>query len=78
MMQNRLLLRPYLAHSKILDLVRSAERPEKFDLFVDPVSGDWCFVYQFANAAPFALKVDPRTCLENMAGAMQMVRSAMN
>lgn len=78
MMQNRLLLRPYLANDKILDLMRIAERPDKFDLFVDPITGDWCFVYQFANAAPFALKVDPRTCLENMAAAMRMIRATMN
>lgn len=77
-MQNRLRLRPYLAESKVLDLVQGAERPEAFDMFVDPVSSDLCFVYQFTHRAPFALRVDPYRCLDNMAAAMRMIRNAMN
>lgn len=77
-MQARLLRRPYLAHAKVLELVQGAERPDQFDLFTDPVSGDWVFLYGFRNAAPFALRVDQRTCLDNMAAAMRMIRAAMN
>lgn len=77
-MQARLRQRPYLAHAKVLELVQGAERPDQFELFTDPITGDWCFLYGFRNAAPFALRVDPKTCLENMGTTMRMIRATMN
>lgn len=78
LMTQRLSLRPRLAHERVMALVQGAQRPEYFELFRDPLGGDFCFVYSFRNAAPFALRVDPATCLENMGNAMRMIRTTMN
>lgn len=67
-----------LVNAKVLEMVQGAERPDQFQLFPDPISGDWCFVYSFRNSAPFALRVDPKTCIANMAAAMRMIRQTMN
>lgn len=68
-------LNPESDAERVWAIIKSAQRPDGFDMMQEPISGDLVFVYRFRNQAPMALRVDMAMCIENMANATRMIRS---
>jgi hypothetical protein len=77
-MNNRQRLKADLGAEKLGELAMSAERLAGHEMYADPTSGEFLFLYHFHNNAPMVLRVDPRDCLENMAATMQAIRHLTN